>query len=67
MLINKQQIFSQSRITQAVLGISTEEFYQLLPVFSQCLRKYRLILKPRRQRAIGGGRKGDLGSHAIVG
>lgn len=42
------------------MGVSVAEFYQLLPVFSQCLRKYRLILKPKRQRAIGGGRKGDL-------
>jgi len=60
MLLNKQQIFSQSRVTQAVLGVSTEEFYNLLPTFSQCLREHRRILRPNRKRAVGQGRKGDL-------
>lgn len=44
----------------AVLGVTKEEFYRLLPTFSQCLREYRLKLRPNRKRAIGGGRKGDL-------
>lgn len=57
---NKKQIFSQSRVTQAVLGVSIEEFYELLPSFSQCLRQYRLQLTPNRKRALGGGQKGDL-------
>lgn len=60
MLQNKQQIFSQSRVTQAVLGVSIEEFYKLLPTFSQCLREHRRQLRPNRKRAVGGGRKGDL-------
>lgn len=60
MLQNKRQIFSQSRVTQAVLGISIEEFQKLLPAFSQCLKKRRIQLHPKRKRAIGGGRKGDL-------
>lgn len=37
-----------------------EEFNQLLPTFSQCLKDYRLKLKPDRKRKLGGGRKGDL-------
>ena len=60
MLYNKQQIFSQSRVTMATLGISKDEFYRLLPIFSQCLQAYRLQLRPNRKRKIGGGRKGDL-------
>ena len=60
MLINNKQIFSQSRVTQAVLGVSPDEFEALLPVFSQCLHAYRIQLRPNRKRAVGGGRKGDL-------
>lgn len=44
----------------AVLGVSIEEFYKLLPVFSQCLKQHRTQLRPKRKRAVGGGRKGDL-------
>lgn len=60
MLQNKHQIFSQSRVAKAVLGVSIEEFHKLLPTFSQCLREYRKQLRPNRKRAVGGGRKGDL-------
>jgi len=60
MQINTKQIFSQNRITKAVLGITKEEFQQLLPVFGQCLLQRRAELKPNRKRKIGGGRKGDL-------
>lgn len=62
MLRNKRMIFSQSRITMAVLGVSKDEFYRLLPVFAGCLRQYRIQLKPDRKRGVGGGRKGDLPS-----
>lgn len=60
MLQNKQQIFSQSRVTQAVLGVSRSEFEQLLPTFAQCLIQRRNELKPDRIRRVGCGRKGDL-------
>lgn len=60
MLHNKHQIFSQSRVTKAVLGVSIEEFNKLLPTFRQCLQEHRIHLRPNRQRAVGGGRKGDL-------
>lgn len=60
MLQNKKQIFSQSRVTQAVLGVSIEEFSKLLLTFSQCLKEHRMKLRPHRKRAMGGGRKGDL-------
>lgn len=60
MLQNKKHIFSQSRVTQAVLGVSHIEFEQLLPTFSACLVQHRNELKPNRIRRVGGGRKGDL-------
>lgn len=60
MLHNTKQIFSQSRVTQAVLGVSSDEFKALLPTFSQCLKEHRMKLRPDRKRAVGGGRKGDL-------
>jgi hypothetical protein len=62
MLQNKKQIFSQSRVSQAVLGVSREEFERLLPTFSRCLIAHRIALKPDRIRRVGGGRRGDLPS-----
>jgi len=59
-MINTKQIFSQPRVTQAVLGVSTEEFKRLAQVFSKCLVDYRIQLTPKRKRRVGGGRKGDL-------
>lgn len=59
-MINTKQIFSCSRVTKAVLGVSVEEFQKILPIFSKCLRDYRIKITPNRIRAIGGGRKGDL-------
>jgi hypothetical protein len=59
-MINKQQIFSQLRVSMAVLGVTRDEFFTLLPVFSKYLRKHRIELRPVRQRKVGGGRKGDL-------
>mgnify|MGYP001587791742 FL=1 len=60
MLLNKKQIFSQPRVTMAVLGVAASEFFRLLPTFSQCLKQYRINLRPNRKRSVGGGRKGDL-------
>lgn len=60
MITHNQQIFSQPRVTKAVLGVTADEFFKLLPTFSQCLKQHRIELKPNRQRSVGGGRKGDL-------
>lgn len=60
MLINTKQIFSQPRITKALLGVTQDEFQQLLPTFNQCLLQHRAELTPNRKRKIGGGRRGDL-------
>ena len=60
MIQNKQQIFSQSRVSMAVLGVTRDEFFRLLPIFSKCLIERRVHLTPNRQRNVGGGRKGDL-------
>ncbi len=59
-MLNKNQIFSQPRVTMAVLGVTADEIDKLLPVFSQCLKQRRIELRPDRKRAVGGGRKGDL-------
>lgn len=59
-MINTKQIFSQSRVTMATLGVSLDEFNRLLPVFSQCLVSYRIKITPHRKRRVGGGKKGDL-------
>lgn len=44
----------------AVLGVTRDEFFKLLPVFSGCLLERRIHLTPNRRRKAGGGRKGDL-------
>lgn len=44
----------------AVLGVTRDEFFKVLPVFSKCLVEHRIQLTPNRQRIVGGGRKGDL-------
>lgn len=59
-MINFTRIFSESRVTMAVLGVTKEEFNALMGTFSKCLVDYRLKLTPNRKRKIGGGRKGDL-------
>lgn len=60
MLLNKEKILKNPRLCQSVFGSSKEEIEKLLPVFSQCIVAYRHQLKPKRQRKVGGGRKGDL-------
>jgi hypothetical protein len=60
MLLNKEKVLKIPRICQAVFGVSKEKIEAILPKFSQCLIAYRFQLKPKRQRKVGGGRKGDL-------
>lgn len=60
MLQSSEKILRNARMCQAIFGTSRAEIEELLPVFSQCLLAYRYQLKPKRQRAVGGGRKGDL-------
>lgn len=58
--INIERIFSQDRVTKAVLGVSKDEFERLLPIFGNCLIAHRLEIKPNRMRKLGAGQKGDL-------
>lgn len=60
MLPNKNGILKNPRMCQSIFGVSKEEIARLLPIFSQCLITHRYRLKPKRQRKVGGGRKGDL-------
>lgn len=59
------RIFSNRRVVKAVTGLTKEEFYELVPVFSQALVEYRLALRPKRIRKLGGGRKGNLPTDEI--
>lgn len=58
------KIFTNDRRCKALTGLSVAEFNALLPVFGQALTAYRCQLRPDRQRAVGGGRKGDLPTDA---
>jgi len=62
MLLNKKGILKNPRLCQSIFEMNKDEIERILPVFSQCLTAYRYQLKPKkkRQRKIGGGRKGDL-------
>lgn len=60
MLLNKEKVLKNPRMCQSIFGVRKEEIERLLPTFSQCLIAYRYQIKPKRQRKVGGGRKGDL-------
>ena len=60
MIINKHRIVNNSRMCQAIFGMSYEGIKDLLPTFKECLIAHRYKLRPNRKRKVGGGRKGDL-------
>lgn len=59
-MINKEKILKSPRLCKALFGMSYEEIKKLLPTFGLCLIEHRYKLHPKRQRKVGGGRKGDL-------
>jgi hypothetical protein len=61
-MINTALLLKNSRIAKAVTGMTPQELQNILPAFEQCLIQYRYQVKPKeqRQRALGGGKKGDL-------
>lgn len=61
-MINTALLLKNKRIALAVTGLTPQEIQRLLPAFEQCLIQYRYQVKPKekRERAIGGGKKGDL-------
>lgn len=62
--MNTQNIFTNERRCKALTGLNQAEFDALLPAFAQALMSYRIKLRPKRLRKIGGGRIGDLRSIA---
>jgi len=60
MILNKERIFRNPRMCQAIFGMSLKEINDLLPTFGECLIAHRYKLKPDRKRKPGGGRRGDL-------
>lgn len=59
-MFNKEKILKSPRLCKALFGMSYEEIKKLLPTFGLCLIEHRYKLHPKRQRKVGGGRKGDL-------
>ena len=53
-----KKVLKNSRLTHALIGLSTEEFNSLLVTFSQVLFEERVSQK--RKRKIGGGAKGNF-------
>lgn len=57
------RILKQKRLCLALTGLTPDEFVRLLPVFTETLRRTRQTAyrhNPKRQRKLGGGRKGFL-------
>jgi hypothetical protein len=57
--MNIKRLARDPRAIRAVLGMSYNEFVQLVPIFNEALLAIQRE-RPNRQRAIGGGQKGKL-------
>ena len=57
--MNISKLAHDPRATQAMIGMTYEEFSRLVPVFEQCMRDIR-TQEPNRKRKLGGGQKGKL-------
>lgn len=57
-MVNIDGAFKNNRLMKALTGMTIEEFNGILPEFKRVLRKH--FDREDRQRAIGGGRKGEL-------
>ena len=61
-MINVERALRSDRLLKALTGMSVVEFNELLPTFRAGLSKTKREQKPKRQRALGGGRKHTLTS-----
>jgi hypothetical protein len=61
-MINVKPLLKNIRLCKAVTGLSPLELQNLLPAFSESLVRYSFVVKPKtkRQRKLGGGRRGHL-------
>lgn len=57
--MNTKSIFSNARLSKALIGMSQAEFQALLPAFQQAWHITHKTI-PNRQRAVGGGKKGKI-------
>lgn len=57
--MNTKSIFSNTRLSKALIGMSQAEFQALLPAFGQAWHITHKTI-PNRQRAVGGGKKGKI-------
>ena len=58
--MNITNVFKNKRLTQALIGVSREEFNSLLPVFEQCAIEDKRLRSKAEERGFGGGSKGKL-------
>lgn len=52
------KVLNNNRLVRALLGVTKQEFLALVPVFEQVLYEFRK--NKRRERAVGGGSKGNI-------
>ena len=57
--MNISRLARDKRAVKAMIGMSYEEFSNLVPVFEQSMRDIRMK-EPNRKRKLGGGQKGKL-------
>ena len=55
--MNTKHLFSNNRVTKAMLGVTKEEFDSLLPTFASALKSFVRDRIPERKRAVGAGQK----------
>src|SRR3990167_8072982 len=61
-MIHIQPLRKNIRLCKAVTGMSPTELHNLLPAFAESLIRHSFVVKPKtkRQRKLGGGRRGHL-------
>lgn len=59
-MLDLERILKQDRLLRSLTGLNRKAFESLLPSFSQAYEQRLTCIKPKRQRALGGGRKATL-------
>jgi DDE superfamily endonuclease/Helix-turn-helix of DDE superfamily endonuclease len=59
-MLNINRALKEDRLLRAMTGLNRPAFDALLPRFEAAYRQHQLAAKPKRQRALGGGRKARL-------
>jgi hypothetical protein len=61
-MLDIERVLHHDRLMRALTGLNRKAFEQLLPSFESAYRMQQKMVKPKRQRAVGGGRKARLES-----